>query len=45
MTIDPKTGALAWRPSKVYVGRWRITILAKVDGEEITVITWTVEVR
>ena len=45
MTIDPKTGTLAWRPGREHVGRWPITILATVDGREVTVITWTVEVR
>ena len=45
MTIDPKTGALAWRPGREHVGHWSITILATVDGEEVTVITWTLKVR
>ncbi len=45
MTVDPKTGALAWRSGKAYVGRWPITILATVEGKEVTVIAWTLEVR
>jgi len=45
MTIDAKTGALAWRPGKAYVGRWPITILATVEGKEVTVIAWTLDVR
>ncbi len=45
MTIEPDTGALAWRPGKEHVGRWPITILATVEGEEVTVIAWTLEVR
>jgi len=45
MTIDPKTGALAWRPATDHVGRWLMTIFATVEGKEITLITWTLEVR
>ena len=45
MTIDPKTGALAWRPGTDHAGRWLMTILATVEGKEVTLITWTLEVR
>jgi len=45
MTIDPKTGAFAWRPGREHAGQWQITILAAVDAEEVTVITWTLKVR
>ena len=45
MTIDPKTGSFAWRPGREHVGRWPITIIARVQGEEVTVITWTLKVR
>ena len=45
MTIEPSTGTLVWRPGKEHVGRWPITILATVEGEEVTVIAWTLEVR
>ena len=45
MTIEPGTGALVWRPGKEHVGRWPITILATLEGEEVTVIAWTLEVR
>lgn len=45
MTIDPNTGTLAWRPGTDHVGRWLMTILATVEGEEVTLITWTLEVR
>jgi hypothetical protein len=45
ITIDPKTGEVVWRLGREHVGQWTITILATVDGEEVTVITWTLEVR
>jgi hypothetical protein len=45
MTIDAKTGTLAWRPGTDHVGRWLMTILATVEGKEVTLITWTLEVR
>ena len=45
MTIDPNTGALAWRPGTDHVGRWLMTILATVQGKEVTLITWTLEVH
>jgi hypothetical protein len=45
MSIDREKGSLAWRPGKAHVGRWPITILATVEGEQVTVITWTLEVR
>ncbi len=45
MTIDATTGSWNWRPGKEHIGRWTVTILATVDGEESTVITWTLTVK
>ncbi len=45
MTIDAATGAWGWTPTSAQVGNWQVTILATVDGKDVTVLTWSVAVH
>lgn len=42
--VDPVTGRMTWKPSDAYVGRFDIAIVAIVDGAEVPVLEWTIEV-
>ncbi len=42
--VDPATGRLAWKPSDAYVGKFDLAIVAVVDGAEVPVVAWTIEV-
>jgi hypothetical protein len=45
MKIDPEKGTLTWTPADAYVGRYDIQIMANLDGQEMPVLTWTLEIQ
>ncbi len=42
--VDPASGRFAWKPSDAYVGKFDVSIVAVVDGAEVPVVAWTIEV-
>lgn len=42
--IDPKTGKFTWTPTAVYLGKYAIEIVAVVDGKELPVLSWILQV-
>jgi hypothetical protein len=44
IAVDPASGRLVWKPSDAYVGKYDVSIVAVVDGVEVPVIAWTIEV-
>ncbi|MBI3097281.1 MAG: trypsin-like peptidase domain-containing protein [Planctomycetes bacterium] len=44
ITLDSGTGKFTWKPTDAYIGKFDITIVAEVDGAEVPVLSWTIEV-
>jgi serine protease Do len=42
--VDAATGKFTWKPTDAYVGRFDLAIVALVDGAEVPVVAWTIEV-
>lgn len=45
MSIDSEKGTVTWTPPEAYVGKWDISIVADVDGTDVSVLKWTLEVK
>jgi hypothetical protein len=44
MSIDPANGTVSWTPSPAYLGKYDIQISADVDGQNVPLLTWTLEI-
>jgi S1-C subfamily serine protease len=42
--VDPATGRMTWKPTDAYAGKFDLSIVAVVDGAEVPVVAWTIEV-
>ncbi|MCW8129063.1 MAG: trypsin-like peptidase domain-containing protein [Planctomycetota bacterium] len=45
IVVDPATGKLSWTPTDVYIGKYDVEIVADVDGAQLPVLAWTIEVK
>jgi hypothetical protein len=45
MRLDAATGAFTWTPSDIQIGKYDIAFVADVDGNEVPVTTWSVDVQ
>lgn len=45
MKIDPEKGVLTWIPTEVYIGKYEVAIVADVDGQDVPVVAWTLEIE
>jgi hypothetical protein len=45
MKIDPLSGAVSWKSSEKYIGKNEVQILAEVDGQDVSVLTWNIDVE
>ncbi|MGE0708092.1 MAG: hypothetical protein AB7N76_17215 [Planctomycetota bacterium] len=43
-SVDPATGAVRWTPGPGMLGSWEFELVARVEGEELPVAAWVVEV-
>ncbi|MBI3270822.1 MAG: trypsin-like peptidase domain-containing protein [Planctomycetes bacterium] len=42
--LDPASGRFTWKPTDAYIGKFDIEIVAEVDGAQVPVVAWTIEV-
>jgi hypothetical protein len=45
MAIDPDTGTLKWTPTDAQLGKYDVRITADVDGHEMSVFTWILNIQ
>lgn len=43
--VDAETGKVNWTPTDAYLGKYDVVLVADVDGTEVPVATWAIEVR
>lgn len=45
MQVDAATGKIAWIPTDAYLGQYDLVLVADIDGTEMPIVAWTLEIK